>query len=110
MAKKCLELGAQKAVVHSADMGKSEDIAGTLKDFSGRFKRLDHLVINHKLENKLGLWTGDENNVTNLQNIMAVDFMGYVQLTSVMLPLLEKSNGSIGVTSSMAGVFLLPTT
>lgn len=103
MAKKCLALGAKKAVVHSADMGKPEDIAGTFKDFSSNFKILDHLVINHKIENKLGLWTGDENNVTNLENVMNVDFMGYVRLTSAFLPLLEKSNGSIGVLSSMAG-------
>ncbi|GAU92950.1 hypothetical protein RvY_04960 [Ramazzottius varieornatus] len=112
VAKKCLALGAKKAVVHSADMGKPEDIAGTFKDFSSNFKTLDHLVINHKIENKLGLWTGDENNITNLENVMNVDFVGYVRLASAFLPLLEKSNGSIGVLSSMAGrintLYLLP--
>ena len=48
-------------------------------------------------------WTGSDHNLTMLRHMMDVNFHSYVQLASHALPVLERSNGSLVVISSLSG-------
>ena len=99
-----MELGAEDAVAIPSDMGKPEDyqkVAEEVARHSGA--GLNHLILNHKAENKLGYWTGTMGNFSHLDDVFRVNFFGYIALTSALMPLLAKGNGSIGMVSSLAG-------
>lgn len=105
MAKRCIEYGAKNAVVLPADMGLEEDISKILLQFNKIFPavKLDHLILNHKLENRIGPWKGTSANLTELEKIVRVNFYGYVKVLSQLMPLLEASGGSVGIVSSASG-------
>ena len=70
---------------------------------------IDYLVLNHIIIIPLGMWKGSTDNLTKMDKIVDVNYKSYVHLTSHALPLLEKSQGSIVVVSSLAGMYkLLP--
>jgi NAD(P)-dependent dehydrogenase (short-subunit alcohol dehydrogenase family) len=97
-------LGAEKAISIPSDMGKAEDYQKVAEEVAQHTKTgLNHLILNHKAENKLGFWKGTGGNMSQLENVFQVNFFGYVALASALMPLLEKGNGSIGVVSSVAG-------
>ena len=54
------------------------------------------------------MWKGSTDNLTKMDKIVDVNYKSYVHLTSHALPLLEKSQGSIVVVSSLAGMYKLP--
>ena len=65
---------------------------------------LDFLVLNHMyLMPSANTWTGSDHNLTMLRHVMDVNFHSYVQLASHALPILERSNGSLVVISSLSG-------
>ncbi|XP_055351373.1 hydroxysteroid 11-beta-dehydrogenase 1-like protein [Paramacrobiotus metropolitanus] len=105
VAKRCLELGGRQVAVYAADMGVDEDIQAIPQVFKKHFPEslVDHLILNHKLENQIGSWRGTAENLTQLYNIINVNFYGYVKIASLMRPFLEQSAGSIGVVSSASG-------
>lgn len=49
------------------------------------------------------MWRGTVDNLTRMDKIVDVNYKSYVHLTSHALPLLEESQGSIVVVSSLAG-------
>ena len=51
------------------------------------------------------MWKGSTDNLTKMDKIVDVNYKSYVHLTSHALPLLEKSQGSIVVVSSLAGMY-----
>ncbi|OQV25034.1 putative Hydroxysteroid 11-beta-dehydrogenase 1-like protein [Hypsibius exemplaris] len=114
VAKKCLELGAEKAIPVPSDMGRAEDYQKVVQEVARHSPagRLDHLVLNHKAVNKLGFWKGTAGNISHLEEVFRVNFFGYVALVSALMPLLEEARGSVGIVSSVAGrtntLYLLP--
>jgi len=60
-------------------------------------------VLNHVKRVSIGPWLSTADNVTVLEKTMNVNFMAYVRLASNALQLLQKSNGSIVVVSSLMG-------
>ena len=67
---------------------------------------LDYLVINHaslstlKKKNKSPFWDGD---MDILHAEVTTNYNSYIQLASLALPLLHKTNGSLVIVGSLAG-------
>ncbi|GAB6022050.1 hypothetical protein CHUAL_006196 [Chamberlinius hualienensis] len=101
--KKCKELGAELAVVVPADMANCDDraklVSETLKVLGG----LDVLILNHGLIN-FNVWSKNPDR-SLLEYMMNVNFMSFVDVTSMLLDRLKENDGSIGVVSSIAGKF-----
>ncbi|XP_078618280.1 hydroxysteroid 11-beta-dehydrogenase 1-like protein [Branchiostoma floridae x Branchiostoma japonicum] len=101
---KMKDLGAQEAIYVAGDMGKSEDCERTIQTAKEKFGGLDYLVLNHmgSSYNKGGpfLWDGD---MAFLEDFTNINYLSYVRLASLALPMLEQSNGSVVVVSSLLG-------
>ena len=65
---------------------------------------IDYLVLNHIITVPLGEWKGSPYDLHLMQQIFDVNFKAYVHLASHALPALERSNGTIIVMSSVAGL------
>jgi len=103
VAEKCKELGAKQVEVYAGDMGLTEDREAVVREVEKRLGGLDHLILNHGILIK-DWWTGSKQNMTALWNILNVNFVSYVDLASLALPMLTKSRGNIGVVSSTSGI------
>ncbi|XP_077986858.1 hydroxysteroid 11-beta-dehydrogenase 1-like protein [Glandiceps talaboti] len=101
---KCLELGAQKAYYLPLDMAKVNETGKLITEAEKKLGGLDYLILNHALY-YWELWDG---NVEKLQNMMNINFVSFVNLASTAIPILTKSNGSIVVVSSAAGLHGVP--
>ena len=64
---------------------------------------IDYLVLNHITHVSIGPWLSTVENMTVLERAMNVNFMAYARLASSAMKLLQKSNGSIVVVSSIVG-------
>ncbi|XP_062868595.1 hydroxysteroid 11-beta-dehydrogenase 1-like protein [Trichomycterus rosablanca] len=100
VVKKCMDLGAQKALYIAADMAKPADADRVVKYAEEQLKGLDYIVLNHIGPSPYGMWDGD---VDHTRWLMEVNFHSYVQMAVKALPALEKTNGSIVVVSSLLG-------
>ncbi|XP_013411644.1 hydroxysteroid 11-beta-dehydrogenase 1-like protein [Lingula anatina] len=104
---RCNELSGKQ--VHKyvvADMNRMDEVEKfTESTFNGK---LDVLMLNHGYNELLELWTGHQDNLTMHERVMNTNFMSHVFLASRLMPLLEKSSGRIGVTSSILGVIPMP--
>ncbi|XP_035665555.1 hydroxysteroid 11-beta-dehydrogenase 1-like protein [Branchiostoma floridae] len=104
-------LGAQEAIYVAGDMGKPEDCERTIQTAKEKFGGLDYLVINHaslstlKKKNKSPFWDGD---MDILHAEVTTNYNSYIQLASLALPLLHKTNGSLVIVGSMAGKIASP--
>lgn len=109
VVKKCLEMGAQKALFIPADMANPTDSDRVVQYAIDHLGGLDFLVLNHIGPSPYRMWDGD---VEHTRWLLQVNFLSYVQMAKKALPTLEKSNGSIVVISSllgkMSGPFALP--
>ncbi|XP_071501759.1 hydroxysteroid 11-beta-dehydrogenase 1-like protein [Diadema antillarum] len=103
---KCKELGAEDAFYIPLDMGNYNDTEPLIREAERRFGGLDHLLLNHIYSNYPQLWEGGKLDL--LQKYMDINFRSYVALATHATPVLAKSNGSIGVVSSIAGQVALP--
>ena len=63
---------------------------------------LDVIVLNHGIH-KVGFWEGNNENMSNLQEVMQTTFTSHVIIASDALPYLERRNGSMAVVSSIHG-------
>ncbi|XP_035670305.1 hydroxysteroid 11-beta-dehydrogenase 1-like protein [Branchiostoma floridae] len=101
---KMKDLGAQEAIYVAGDMGKPEDCERTIQTAKEKFGGLDYLVLNHmgSSYNKGGpfLWDGD---MAFLEDFTNINYLSYIRLASLALPMLEQSNGSVVVVSSLLG-------
>ncbi|KAJ8270069.1 hypothetical protein GJAV_G00109990 [Gymnothorax javanicus] len=107
VAEKCLELGAQKALYISADMGITSDPEKVVEFALESLGGLDYLVLNHIGPSPFAMWDHD---LEHIRWLMQVNFFSYVQMASAALPHLEKSGGVVAVVSSMLGKMCGPFT
>ncbi|XP_070547286.1 hydroxysteroid 11-beta-dehydrogenase 1-like protein B [Ptychodera flava] len=105
VTKKCMELGAEEAHYISLDMSNMNHTKKLIDEAEKLFHGLDHLVLNHMTVNYLALWEGD---LDVLDRYYTVNVKAYVSLATHALPLLKKTNGSIAVMSSLAGIVSVP--
>lgn len=107
---KCRELGRPDGIYHyiSADMSNLTSTEIVIKEAETKLGGIDYLVLNHIIIIPLGMWKGSTDNLTKMDKIVDVNYKSYVHLTSHALPLLEKSQGSIVVVSSLAGKVAQP--
>ena len=63
---------------------------------------IDVLVLNHYLF-QYGPWLGTEENITNFDQVMDVNFRAYMMAATYALPALKKSKGSIILMTSNGG-------
>ncbi|KAL6469328.1 hypothetical protein MHYP_G00228520 [Metynnis hypsauchen] len=105
VVKKCQDLGAQKALYISADMGISADADRVVEFAEQQLEGLDYIVLNHIGPSPYQMWDSD---VDHMRWLMQVNFHSYVQMAVKALPALEKSKGSIVVVSSLLGKMCSP--
>ncbi|XP_077164901.1 hydroxysteroid 11-beta-dehydrogenase 1-like protein A [Paroedura picta] len=101
VVQKCLELGASSAGYVGADMSNLTSAQKVIEETKNKLGGLDYLVLNH-----VGGVSGLEKfrgNMEIVKSSITVNFLSYVQLTSSALHMLQESEGSIIVISSMAG-------
>ncbi|XP_072043065.1 hydroxysteroid 11-beta-dehydrogenase 1-like protein B [Amphiura filiformis] len=103
---KCKALGAQDAYYIPLDMGKLDDTKRLIEEAKTKLGGIDHLILNHVASTSYyKLWTGD---MEQLQNFIDVNFRSYVSVATYATPMLNESNGSMAVVSSVAGKVALP--
>ncbi|KAI5621489.1 short-chain dehydrogenase/reductase 10 precursor [Silurus asotus] len=105
VVKKCLDLGAQKALYISADMADTADVSRVVEFAEEHLNGLDYLVLNHIGPSPYRMWDGD---LDHVRWLMQVNFHSYLHMAVKALPRLEKTNGSIIVVSSLLGKMCSP--
>ncbi|XP_060797391.1 hydroxysteroid 11-beta-dehydrogenase 1-like protein isoform X2 [Neoarius graeffei] len=105
LKEKCLELGAQKALYIVADMAEIDHADKVVEFAEEQLNGLDYMVLNHIGPSPYGMWDGD---VDHIRWLMQVNFHSYVKMAVKALPVLEKTNGSIMVVSSLLGKMCSP--
>ncbi|XP_058256463.1 hydroxysteroid 11-beta-dehydrogenase 1-like protein isoform X1 [Hemibagrus wyckioides] len=105
VVKKCLDLGAQKALYIAADMAEMADAERVVEFAKEQLHELDYVVLNHIGPSPYGMWDAD---VDHVKWLMQVNFHSYVKMAVKALPVLEKTNGSLIVVSSLYGKMCLP--
>ncbi|XP_069784170.1 hydroxysteroid 11-beta-dehydrogenase 1-like protein isoform X2 [Narcine bancroftii] len=105
VAEKCLQLGARKVFLISADLADPEGADRVVQFALEKLGSLDYLVLNHIGYVSLLMWNG---NAEQTRSLMQVNFLSYVQMTAAALPSLTKTNGSIIVISSICGKLAIP--
>ncbi|XP_009685787.1 hydroxysteroid 11-beta-dehydrogenase 1-like protein B [Struthio camelus] len=101
VAKKCLALGASSAGHIVADMSNLTAAQKVIEGVRERLGGLDYLVLNHVGgSGQFGPFKGDMAAVTSS---MTINFLSYVQMTTSALTMLQESQGSIIVISSLSG-------
>uniref|UniRef100_A0A452I3B3 Hydroxysteroid 11-beta dehydrogenase 1 like n=1 Tax=Gopherus agassizii TaxID=38772 RepID=A0A452I3B3_9SAUR len=101
VAQKCLELGASSARHVVSDMNNLTSAQNVIEDARNKLRGLDYLVLNHVGgSGRFGPFQGDMAAVTSS---MTVNFLSYVQLTVSAMTMLQESQGSIIVISSLSG-------
>ncbi|GAB6023697.1 hypothetical protein CHUAL_008458 [Chamberlinius hualienensis] len=103
VAENCKKLGAPKVEIFVADMTESKNRHHLIDTIRKSFNdKLDYLLLNHAMDST-SYWNGTEKNKTFLEQSFQANFMSYVDIASMSLPLLQHSNGHIGVVSSGCG-------
>ncbi|GAB6022868.1 hypothetical protein CHUAL_006966 [Chamberlinius hualienensis] len=100
--KKCKELGSPSVHSVPADMAKAADRKKLVSETEKQLGGLDILILNHAYMH-YAWWKGTPENVTALENMMNINFLSFVDITSMLLNSLKESKGNIGVVSSVAG-------
>ncbi|XP_037361053.1 hydroxysteroid 11-beta-dehydrogenase 1-like protein isoform X2 [Talpa occidentalis] len=96
----CRKLGAPKVFYIAADMASPEVPEHVVQFALDKLGGLDYLVLNHLGAAPAGPRT---RNAQATRWLMQVNFLSYVQLTSLALPSLTDSKGSLVVVSSLLG-------
>ncbi|KAH7432702.1 hypothetical protein KP509_07G035800 [Ceratopteris richardii] len=99
VADRCIKRGAMDVRAISADVSKEEDCRRFIEETVNHYGRLDHLVNNAGLVHSFLI--EDVSDSGPLNQIMDVDFWGYVYPTFYALPHLRRSKGKIIVNASV---------
>ncbi|MFC4257542.1 SDR family oxidoreductase [Marinobacter lacisalsi] len=100
------ELGDDTRVhIVTVDVTHRADLERLIRETEATFGRLDRLVNNAGITHRSPAASTDPQ---VFRKVMAVDWLGPVELTQLALPLLERSNGSIVCIGSMAGWMPVP--
>ncbi|XP_042784057.1 hydroxysteroid 11-beta-dehydrogenase 1-like protein isoform X1 [Panthera leo] len=100
----CRKLGAPKVFYIAADMASPEVPERVVQFALDKLGGLDYLVLNHLGATPAG---SRSRSVQATRWLMQVNFLSYVQLTSLALPSLTDSKGSLVVVSSLLGAHIL---
>nr|XP_035967819.1 hydroxysteroid 11-beta-dehydrogenase 1-like protein isoform X1 [Halichoerus grypus]XP_035967820.1 hydroxysteroid 11-beta-dehydrogenase 1-like protein isoform X1 [Halichoerus grypus]XP_035967821.1 hydroxysteroid 11-beta-dehydrogenase 1-like protein isoform X1 [Halichoerus grypus]XP_035967823.1 hydroxysteroid 11-beta-dehydrogenase 1-like protein isoform X1 [Halichoerus grypus] len=96
----CRKLGAPKVFFIAADMASPEVPERVVRFALDKLGGLDYLVLNHLGATPAG---ARSRSVQATRWLLQVNFLSYVQLTSLALPSLTDSKGSLVVVSSLLG-------
>uniref|UniRef100_A0A8C5T6Z5 11-beta-hydroxysteroid dehydrogenase 1 n=1 Tax=Malurus cyaneus samueli TaxID=2593467 RepID=A0A8C5T6Z5_9PASS len=97
---RCLELGAASARYISGSMDSPTLPEQLLREAENTWGGLDMLILNHIGQSSVRFFDGD---VEHVRQLMEINFISYVAMTTAALPMLKESEGSIVVVSSVAG-------
>ncbi|XP_070559030.1 hydroxysteroid 11-beta-dehydrogenase 1-like protein isoform X2 [Ptychodera flava] len=104
VAEKCRSLGAQEVHFVSFDMAKYNETHVVTAEIKKKLGDLDFLILNHALY----YWKRWDGDLSRLVDVMNINFMSFVAMTTDLLPLLQNSNGSVTAVSSVLGNIGLP--
>ncbi|KAL9957815.1 hypothetical protein ACROYT_G034763 [Oculina patagonica] len=105
---RCGELGAESANYVVADLSSLEAAKHLAAEVKELFDGPDILILNHVLP-YYGLWN-ENSDLTKVPHLFAVNTISYINIATLLLPDLRKTNGSIVVVSSFVGVVPIPRT
>ncbi|NWI69918.1 DHI1 dehydrogenase, partial [Todus mexicanus] len=100
VVERCLELGAASASYVSGSMEDTAFPEVVVKEAENTWGGLDMLILNHIGFSYFEYFDG---NVEHVRKLLEINFLSYVAMTTSALPMLEESEGSIVVVSSVAG-------
>ncbi|NWV59356.1 DHI1 dehydrogenase, partial [Malurus elegans] len=100
VVERCLELGAASARYISGSMDSPTLPEQLLREAENTWGGLDMLILNHIGQSGVRFFNGD---VEHVRQLMEINFISYVAMTTAALPMLKESEGSIVVVSSVAG-------
>ncbi|KAJ7392063.1 hypothetical protein OS493_015009 [Desmophyllum pertusum] len=105
---RCGELGAQQANYVVADLSSLEAAKHLAAETNKLFDGPDVLILNHFMP-FYEIWN-QNSNLDNVPRYFAVNTISYINIATLLLPGLQKTNGSIVVVSSLVGVVPVPRT
>ncbi|KAJ7392062.1 hypothetical protein OS493_015008 [Desmophyllum pertusum] len=105
---RCGELGAQQANYVVADLSSLEAAKRLAAETNKLFDGPDVLILNHFMP-FYEIWN-QNSNLDNVPRYFAVNTISYINIATLLLPGLQKTNGSIVVVSSFVGVVSAPRT
>uniref|UniRef100_A0A8D0B7X2 Uncharacterized protein n=1 Tax=Salvator merianae TaxID=96440 RepID=A0A8D0B7X2_SALMN len=100
VVQKCRDLGAASASYVVADMSNLTSARRVVEETKNHLEGLDFLVLNHVGGTRFGHFEGT---IESVITSMTINFFSYVQLTISALKMLNESQGSIIVVSSISG-------
>ncbi|XP_009866183.1 PREDICTED: LOW QUALITY PROTEIN: corticosteroid 11-beta-dehydrogenase isozyme 1 [Apaloderma vittatum] len=100
VVERCLALGAASARYVSGSMEDTAFPEVVVKEAENTWGGLDMLILNHIGSTYFNYFDGD---VGHVRKLLEINFLSYVAMTVSALPMLQESEGSIVVVSSMAG-------
>ncbi|RUS91041.1 hypothetical protein EGW08_001169, partial [Elysia chlorotica] len=105
VARKCTVLSPSNETHHVvvADMKSMNKTNTVIRKAIEKMSGLDVIVLNHILPHPIGEFSGSEQDLELLQELLNVNFRSYVHLASHALPYLSESKGRIVVINSAVG-------
>lgn len=100
VADRCIKRGAMDVRAISADVSKEDDCRRFIEETVNHYGRLDHLVNNAGMTHSFLVEDAPDSGPLN--QIMDIDFWGYIYPTFYGLPHLKRSRGKIIVNASVA--------
>ena len=104
----CVRLGAQQVEHLPVDLSTSTASAELIRFAEEKLGGIDVLVLNHII-GYYQPWSA-ESDLARAEKLISVNTLSYVYLATHALPALERSHGTIGVVSSLAGKTANPCT
>eukprot|EP00048_Salpingoeca_helianthica_P020464 m.6698 g.6698 ORF g.6698 m.6698 type:complete len:325 (+) comp4844_c0_seq1:33-1007(+) len=106
VAENCRAAGAKEVHVVAVDFSDESNCTHLINESVRLLGGIDTIILNH-ITGFWGPWHGAEHHRT-LENILRVNTLSYIYLSSAAFPWLEQSHGRIAVVSSMAGRVGMP--
>ncbi|NWU17628.1 DHI1 dehydrogenase, partial [Cephalopterus ornatus] len=107
VVERCLELGAASARYISGSMEDPSFPEVVVGEAENTWGGLDMLILNHISYSGFNYFDG---NIGRVRKLMETNFLSYVAMTTLALPMLKESEGSVVVVSSVAGKIGSPLT
>lgn len=105
VAEKCEKKGA-KVIYITCDVTKEQDCKLVVEKGVEKFGGIDVLLLNAGISGSLAF--SQIKDLSIFKKMIETNYMGYVNMTFHALPWIKKSNGRIGVVSSMSGKHGIP--
>jgi short-subunit dehydrogenase len=106
IAEKCTQMGAKDVFYTVCDVTNPDDCKKLIENVISKFGQLDVLILNAGISGSIQF--DKMKDLSIFDKMLSVNFKGYVNVFFHALPHLKKSQGRVGVVSSMSGKHGIP--